>query len=719
MCSTGEREVYFVLVHEKHIELYLLGIGNRLVSDSLVSEYKVENQVVDCLVNEMFVFVLTVSGLVVFATGKTDKIWGFIRAPVAIYQENLNSFDSFSKCGSFIFLLPSRPEVSVSSLSFEFRELMCLKSLPLVLKLSKPEQIYSNLVSSLLPEDPKKIAVRRDVAITGHMILVSALRALTLDFRVAKVIGKIAAKMEAKFLLSKVEESYSRLGDIFMTMSRISQAAQLYARSSINPKEVMRKLQHEPGPLSTYLHHHLQNPPDRSIVILRKDTELVSMILAHFVEHQWYQFSQVFLRTSLFWSNYAPLEVLKYVDEIISIGAPDDDDEESFESFIPSVVDILLRGLLCIQLNRFEEAEMALEAVDIHSQVKVISLFEKNLRLFTMWKFRFSLVQYLIIYRFSDFMDVIASFFNRNDFNSEKLQEIMEVVKEVCSGAGIEDKSLLLNIFHNCCDVLSKESSLRKGEFQKLLRDLKFDLLIHYLELLVDSRTTERVSYSLDERSSIKAFCNGDRFGWLDLIPPFGDLSAGPPLSILRQISDVQKLFCSSVKICDELHFERLSQLVLQLFQRDSVAFCSLTVLHALELRDIEKGACLLCNDFPEAFLHFALSCSIEGDPETWKLLLRVASSNPTIHSALLMELAQDQGQWKRYSLNPLDVIFSTLSSKESEQLGSFFIQFLKQAVRRSLSISTMHDMLRLAEKQESTDDKLTAIRAQKALSFR
>jgi hypothetical protein len=284
--SASEKEDYFLIAFERVVETYLLGSNRRPVS-----EYQFEEDVIDCTLNETYTFVLTRSGINIFSTGKTDKIWTIIRTPVLLHLEPVSqTFSQLTSFGTHLLLIPKMSQ------TFDQLSLIVSRGESLLLRLNSPEVVYDSLMKCAL-EEKKRIVVSRDIVINGHLILVSALRCLTYDFLVIKVLSESVAKLQAKFILSKVEESFANLGDIFMKMSRISQAAQLYARSSLHPKEVMKRLQQEPGPLSTYLHHHLQNPPDRSIAILRQDSELVSMILTHFQEHQWYQFSQVFLRT--------------------------------------------------------------------------------------------------------------------------------------------------------------------------------------------------------------------------------------------------------------------------------------------------------------------------------------------------------------------------------------------------------------------------------------
>jgi hypothetical protein len=290
--------IRIVVAFESRVEIHI--IGEYMVS---LSPYSIAGKIAAIECDSRYLFVLSSdSKLFCYVLGNSDKLWRMIESPMLLFSIHLeNSFDKMILTSNILNLMLSegaRNDYYVADRTFEqrgdfsntaFANSKIQSNQVFSIKLKNIEKIY---VEHFLKLPEYSLRQKRDFLIHGHTLLCSALSTIN-----SSCISKSESRIRKKHLRRLIEESFGKLGDIFFEMSHKSQAARLYASSSISPAELLLKLEHDSGALLTYLYHHLQNPCDKSISLLLNDADLVSSILQHFFQSRWYQLSQIFLRT--------------------------------------------------------------------------------------------------------------------------------------------------------------------------------------------------------------------------------------------------------------------------------------------------------------------------------------------------------------------------------------------------------------------------------------
>jgi hypothetical protein len=168
---------------------------------------------------------------------------------------------------------------------------------------------------------------------------------------------------------------------LLMCLGEVEAAVPFFVRSDRSPGAVCEMLLARPIPSTmalddttytsralAFLELLLSDPSDSVLKLVHHNSDFVHSVLQFFTLYAPARFSRLFAESCLFWGAFDAQRVLDCVDDCIAASAfeqgalsPDDD----VDSFHPALLDVFVRGILCLQLGLFEETRDAWVALGV------------------------------------------------------------------------------------------------------------------------------------------------------------------------------------------------------------------------------------------------------------------------------------------------------------------------------------------------------------------
>jgi hypothetical protein len=371
-------------------------------------------------------------------------------------------------------------------------------------------------------------------------------------------------------------------------------------------------------------------------------------------------------------------------------------------------LDILLRGFLCIALNRFEEARDAFAVIDLSSNLQVNEIFLKNLKIFLSWKYRSNLYRFICKYRPFEISSIVYHLIKTERASSEVLEDLFSNIRTYFDEDNSDQGNFILYMLFSSgakayFERIRNSTKLSDLSLSAFFSRLKQHLLMFYLreiEVLERKDQTYPISFS-----DITSF----RFKWLELLTPDENQCSGKIRQILLILQD---LFCAPFYT----QSPQVSARVSRLSETNSTLFQSLLVLDYIERKQFVEAAVCAGEISPSATLEICASqfprfeLDNPSSQEIWKNLLLSTYSSPLKFNAALSSL-QSQFDISQPIEPIIQIIKETLQiSSPSHPLISEFTSSINQQLKISNNRKELH---LLSDLLYEMDNEQITVRAQ------
>jgi len=417
-----------------------------------LASYEVCHSISAFSITKPWLFIVTSKSIHVFLFPVFGRLWRLIHTHLPLWEEVI--LDDFSSCHSCscesntvkFFLCRETNADRFAKSGFEERiesyDRWVSKNIPLsprsmvIFSVMHLQEIYEALLEKIqeIREIDQENRSILQLALHTHCLLFSSLSHLR-SLRDNRI-----AELNAYRCQMFLEHSSFVLGKLFLQNGKVNLAAHMFAKSALEPSESLSLLDFQidrstPAPLpvhvQSYLVSILEKPTFTSLLAILYDPELVNIIIKSLKANNPFSFSRSFLTSPLIWSCCDAAQVLTLLDELIAASAPDFDDEDGYDVFEPNFFDLLLRFLLLIQLERYEEADQTFSVISfVLEECDLIEALSDNSFLLFDWKFKNQLVTYLSSKHREVLLLVLSSVLRKGAESEDVIEALLDSVDQ-------------------------------------------------------------------------------------------------------------------------------------------------------------------------------------------------------------------------------------------------------------------------------------------------